>query len=133
MNPDWKRNNKIGLRNFSENVDLHDLVKTLLCRMLRRNYPDSNKYPIYTEYNPARPNDDYPDIWMSIKSDIYIWEIQDKLTSSWVKQILEKHKHATVIMVPLKLVENAWKSKIRKLKNPDPIKLLREVLKDYVI
>lgn len=121
---DWKRNNKVGMRNFNESVDFHDVVKLLLVRMLRRRYPDSNKYPIYTEYNPNNPNEDYPDIWMKIKNDIIIWEIQKEITDEWLEKI--KKKKEDVIIVPLKKL-------ITKPKDLNYLDNLKKQLEVYLI
>ncbi|MHA1481872.1 MAG: hypothetical protein ACTSQA_00355 [Candidatus Heimdallarchaeaceae archaeon] len=128
---DYKRNNKIGLRNFKEASDLHDCVKTQLVRMLRRKHKDNHAVPIYTEHNPERPNEDYPDIWMRVKKDIIVYEIQHKITKNWTKQILEKYEDVDLIIVPLKEVLVNWRSIINKYENP--IDSLREVLEVYVV
>lgn len=113
---DHKRNNKIALRNFSSASDFHDVVKTLLVRMLRREH---KRVPIYTEFNPNNPQKDYPDIWIKIGKDILVYEIQKEITKSWTKQIIEKHPDADVIIVPLKKLS----------RNLDELKVQ---LKDYV-
>lgn len=120
---DWKRNNKIALRNFSEAVDLHDTIKLILVRMLRRRYPNSEKYPIYTEYDPISPNEDYPDIWMRVGGDIYVWEIQESISHTWLEVITERYKNETLIIVPLKEIQEKWKEK--------GLKKLREILEVY--
>ncbi len=128
---DFKRNNKIGLRNFKEASDLHDCVKTQLVRMLRCKHKDNHNVPIYTEFNPERPNKDYPDIWMRIKKDIIVYEIQETVSKKWSKQIQEKYRDVDLIIVPLKEVLYNWRSIINKWENP--IKSLREVLEIYVV
>jgi len=127
----WARNNKIGLRNFKEASDLHDIVKTQLVRMLRRKHKDNHNVPIYTEFNPERPNEDYPDIWMRIKQDIIVYEIQETVSKKWSKQIQEKHCDVDLIIVPLKEVLRNWRLIIDKYENP--IESLREVLEVYVV
>jgi len=127
---DYKRNNKIGLRNFKEKCDLHDVVKTQLVRMLRRKHPNNNN-PIYTEHNPERPNEDYPDIWLRLKQDIIVYEIQENMSKNWVKTILKQYEDVDLIIVPLKEVLTNWRSIIDKYKNP--IDSLREVLEVYVV
>ena len=128
---DWKKNNKIGLRNFNEKVDFHDLVKTQLVRMLRRKHKDNHAVPIYTEHNPEKPNEDYPDIWMRVKQDIIVYEIQQDTSKNWTKQILKKYEDVDLIIVPLKEVLVNWRSIINKYENP--IDSLREVLEVYVV
>ena len=132
----WSRNNKIGLRNFKEKSDLHDILKTQLVRMLRRKHKDNHNVPIYTEYNPERPNEDYPDIWMRIKKDIIVYEIQENMSKNWVKQILKKYEDVDLIIVPLQEVLKNWQNKIHSKSNnnlTDPIKLLNQVLEVYVV
>jgi len=128
---DFKRNNKVGLRNFNEKVDFHDIVKTEIVRMLRRLHKDNHNIPIYTEFNPERPNDDYPDIWMRIKKDIIVYEIQEEVSEKWTNQILKKHHDTDVIIIPLKEVLENWRKIINKYQNP--IDSLREVLEVYVV
>jgi len=128
---DRKRNNKVAIRNFNEAVDFHDVVKLMLVRMLRRKN-NTIHAPIYTEYDPEKPLEDYPDIWMRSKNgDIYVWEIQKEITESWKEQILKRHEAVTLIIVDLKDVEEKWLSS--DLFEVDPIKALREVLEPYVI
>jgi len=129
---DFKRNNKIGLRNFSESVDFHDSVKTLLVRQLRRKHKDSHAVPIYTEFNPDKSNDEYPDIWMRIKQDIIVYEIQKAVSKKWVKQIVEKYEEVDLIMVNLKDVEKAWIKELRKSPT-NPIEKLNKILEVYVV
>lgn len=128
---DFKRNNKIGCRNFKEASDFHDLIKTQLVRMLRRVHPDNHNIPIYTEFNPERPNEDYPDIWLRIKQDIIVYEIQEQVSKKWSYQIQRKHDTVDLIIVPLKEVLVNWK-KNNDFFN-DPIKALRKVLEVYVV
>ena len=128
---DYKKNNKIGLRNFKESVDFHDIVKTELVRMLRRKHPNNLNVPIYTEHNPEKPNEDYPDIWMRIKGDIIVWEIQENMSKNWVKNILKQYEEVDLIIVPLKKLLQDWRSIIDKYENP--VESLREVLEVYVV
>lgn len=128
---DFKKNNKIGLRNFREASDFHDLVKTQIVRMLRREHPDNYKVPIYTEHDPEKPNFDYPDIWMKTKSGIIVYELQSKITKSWTEQIQDKYETVDLIIVPLLEIENKWKN--HKEFEVDPINSLRIVLSDYIV
>ncbi len=128
---DFKRNNKIGLRNFKEASDFHDIVKTQLVRMLRRKHKDNHNIPIYTEYSPDKPNEEYPDIWMRLKKDIIVWEIQENMSKKWLEQIQENYRDVDLIIVPLKEVKLKWREIIDKYKNP--IDSLREILEVYVI
>ena len=136
---DWKKNNKIALRNFSEAVDFHDIVKALLVRLLRRNYPDSSKYPIYTEFNSVEPNQSYPDIWMKVKNDIYVWEIQEQITAKWKEQITKKYEDLNLIIVNLKDFKKQINDKIIKyntfhtIQLDEVIDILKEELDIYVI
>lgn len=117
---DWKRNNKVALRNFHTSCDFHDVVKVLLVRMIRQKYQTSNKYPIYTEHNPEEPNDNYPDIWAKINNDIYVWEIQENVNQKWLKEITEKHESVNLIIVPLRELSH-------------DLTELKKQLKEYVI
>jgi hypothetical protein len=133
---DWKRNNKIGLRNFSESSDFHDIIKTLVVRLLRREHPDNYKIPIYTEHSPTKPNEEYPDIWMRIKNDIVVYEIQKKINKDWIKQISEKYEQVDLIIIETEKVLKEWKQKIHSKSNSpktDPIKLLTNILQKYIV
>jgi len=102
-NIDWKRNNKIALRNFHGGCDFHDIVKTLLVRMIRRKHKTSTAVPIYTEFNPNEPNKSYPDIWMRIKNDVIVWEIQKEITKEWEEKMIKTYEDVgDLIIVPLK-------------------------------
>ncbi|MHA1876701.1 MAG: hypothetical protein ACTSUC_09695 [Promethearchaeota archaeon] len=125
---DWKRNNKIALRNFSKNCDFHDIVKCLFVRMLRRNHKDNGSYPIYTEYDPLKPNKEYPDIWMKLKKDIYVFELQDKITKKWLKQIIKKYENVNLIVIDLQKIFKEWIESKEK-----PLESLRKILEDYII
>lgn len=118
---DFRRNNKILIRNFHETCDLHDIIKLLLVKMLRRKYPNSPRFPIYTEYDATLPCEDYPDIWMRVERDIYVWEIQRKITKSWQDKIIKQYEEVNLIIVPLELFEGL------------KIEQIKEKLKDYVI
>jgi len=112
---DWNKNNKIAIRNFHESCDFHDIVKLTLMRMLRRSYPNSHSCQIYSEYNPEDPHANYPDIWMRVSAykkkrlthTVYVWEIQEKVSEEWKKQIVEKHQEVNLIIVPVKKIKDA--------------------------
>jgi len=118
----WKNNNKTILRNFSENQDLHDVVKILLMRMLRRNYPNSKKVSIYSEFCPEKPHTLYPDVYIDIEGkDKCVFEIQDKWSKDWeIKKAKQYEGIATLIVIKL----NDMPSEINKIKKR---------LEDYVI
>ena len=117
FNIDWKRQNKIVLRNFSESQDHHDMVKTILVRMLRRRYPDSHKIPIYTELDNG---DGIGDVWIRIKSDIYIFEIQKTITNPWLEEMGRRYSEVNLIVIPLKGM-------------PTELEALKLKLKEYLI
>ncbi len=120
----WKKNNKVAIRNFKEACDFHDVVKMLLVRMLRRKHPNSSKVPIYTEFNPDQPNETFPDIWMKDeKRDLYVWELQEVITEQWEQRMNEQYKG---IMKDLFIV------RLKDL-NRDSISLLKKQLEVYVI
>ena len=128
---DFKKNNKIGLRNFKEASDFHDLCKTELVKMLRRLHPDNHATPIYTEYDPVNPREDFPDIWMRLKTDIIVFEIQEDVSKKWLKQIQEQYETVDLIIIPLKEVLKDWKLKMKKVSHP--VDALRTVLEVYVV
>ena len=125
---DYKRNNKLNIgHNVTEAFDFHDVVRLLLMKQLRRKNQDV-RYPLYTEFDPLKPNSDYPDIWMKIKKDIYVWELQSKMTPAWTKQIIKKYEEVNLIIVPLEEIKKEWLTK-----KGDPIKELNKLLEDYVL
>lgn len=106
FNLDYRRNNKIALRNFNECCDKHDIVKLLLVRMLRRKHKSKN-VAIYTEFDPKDPNAEYPDIWMRTQNGhIIVFELQKEITKEWENKVLEKYKEVDLIIVPLKKLSN---------------------------
>ena len=111
---DWKKNNKVEMRNFKETSDFHDVVKLLLVRMLRRRYPNSAKYPIYTE---ASDEEGIPDIKMHLGKDIYVWEIQDKISKEWTERMNDKYQTVDWFCVPLKKLNREWKGGLKRLIN----------------
>ena len=130
---DYKRNNKIALRNFTEPNDLHDVVKTLLVRLLRRKYPNNKSVPIYTEFNPNETNDNYPDIWMKIpKNQIIVYEIQRKASKQWIKIMNDRYESVDWQMVKLDDVEKEWIQELKKSPK-NPIEKLNKVLEKYII
>lgn len=131
MYPDYKRNNKVALRNFSEGVDFHDVVKVLLCRLLRRKHSDSTKCLIYTEYNSEEPNDSYPDIEVQIKLSKYVYELQEEVSEAWKDKMLLQYGHTDLIIVELKKVRHLWKERVAN--GADPMESLKYILQDYII
>lgn len=123
---DFKRNNKIALRCFSESQDFHDIVKTLLVRMLRRKHKDAF---ITTEFNGEIPNKTYPDIFMQIKNQKYVWEIQKEYSENWQKKIelIYLDFDITPITIKLKHLEKKW------LNSDRTIVSLRKLLGDFAI
>ena len=114
-NIDWKRNNKIAIRNPHEECDFHDIVKLLLVRMLRRKYKNSSTVPIYTEFSPEENCDTYPDVWMKVREKlkpstgnrtksewvVYAYEIQKNITKKWLKETIKRYENVNLIIVPL--------------------------------
>lgn len=124
---DWKRNNKVCLRNFSESQDLHDVVKTLLVRMLRRKHPDNQSCQIYTELNIDDRNENYPDIQMLLKrwkkpSEIYVYEIQKEWTENWELKQAKKYEDVNLIVV-----------KLDRFKDNMTIEKIKSLLSGYVV
>jgi hypothetical protein len=134
---DYKRIDKVNVgHNITEAFDLHDITRTLLVRMLRRKHPRKNLCPIYTEFDPLKPNEDYPDIWMRIKTngrapkrqEIYVWEIQKGITKEWEKKIIKQYEEVNLIIVDLNKVEKEWIKQIG-----EPLEALKKILEEYVI
>jgi len=96
----YKLQNKIVLRNFSESSDKHDLIKTQLYRLLRRKYKNC---PIYTEY---QLKGEIPDIYLESKEGIIIYEIQKEVTTKWLKEITKKYKDIKLTIIETKKISN---------------------------
>ena len=134
---DYKRNNKITLRNFNKKVDLHDLIKTLLVRMLRRKHPDNNKCQIYTEFNLDSPNTSYPDVYMcltkGLNNEVYVYEIQGNYSKKWLKSKQLEYENVN-LFIPINLneVRDEW-NKLIKEDNTDILELLRNILDKYIL
>lgn len=112
---DWKRNNSVKIRNTHPSVALHDVVKLLLVRLIRRQNPSVNFVDIYTEHNVNQPNKSYPDIQVTVHGSRnqtkdyknIVYEIQEQWTDEWEKKILKKYEDSDVIFIRLKkLVDN---------------------------
>lgn len=138
---DYRRNNKIILRNFNKKVDFHDLVKTLFVRMLRREHPDINQCQIYTEHNLESPNDNYPDIYMAIRKtqkhtipDIYVYELQEEWNEKWLKKQKLKFEDVS-LFIPINLKEVRDEFDRMRIKQPeaDILDLLRKALEKYIV
>jgi len=116
---DWKKQDKLQFRNFNESVDFHDVVKCILMRMLRRKHPNRTRVPIYSEF--AMTDEGIGDIWMRDEyGDIYVWEIQERITKKWNRMIVKRYEEVNLIIVPLR-------------KMPKTIGLLTKRLKEYIV
>jgi len=92
----YKKINKVCVRNLSEKSDFHDVIKTLLYRMLRR---ENKNIEIYTE---EQLNGEIPDIYLKYKDKIIVWEIQEEDSQAWYEKIKERYSDVDLIIVPLK-------------------------------
>ena len=120
---DYKRNNSVKMRNTHESVDPHDLVKTLLVRILRKQNPDNKNIQIYTEYDVENTNDFYPDVLLKKggagnskrsqrNAGSYYWEIQEAVSSKWTKKMEERYGDSKgYTTVPLKEIEKEFEEK----------------------
>jgi hypothetical protein len=94
--------------------------------MLRRKHPNCK---IYSEYHPTRTNECYPDIFMQIGKDNYVFEVQKIINEDWVKDMMEKYSEETLIIVPLRKIRDSMHLK----KTGDFVENLKEILNEYVI
>jgi uncharacterized Fe-S radical SAM superfamily protein PflX len=130
---DFKRNNKVALRNFTEPNDIHDVIKTLLVRIIRRKYSNNNRVPIYTEYNPKYPNENYPDIWMRLpEQKIVVYEIQRKMSKQWIDKMNEQYEEVEWNLIKIDKIEKEWVEKLKKSPK-DPIGKLTKILEKEII
>lgn len=135
MQINYNKNNKISIRNFSEAVDLHDIIKLLLVRQLRRKHPNINNCQIYTEHSIREIDNNFPDIQMIMRENyrkpvnFYNYELQEAMSPAWLAKMQETYEDTNLIIVNLKEVKKEWK----KSKIKDPIKSLNKVLEKYVV
>lgn len=124
----------MALRNFTEPNDIHDVIKTLAMKIIRRKRPDSGKIPIYSEYDPKKPNEDYPDIWTKTnRGDIIVYEIQRKVSESWKERMNEKYNSISDWhLIDIKKIEKEWVKKLKKSPK-DPIGKLTKILEKEII
>jgi hypothetical protein len=128
---DFKRNNKLNIgHNVTKAFDFHDIVRLLIMKELRRRH--RSEYPIYSEHDPVNPNEDYPDIWMRLGKDIYVWELQSAISPLWQKNICKRYEDVNLIIVPLNDIYSKWIKELN-LEQKEPLDVLRKLLDDYII
>lgn len=137
MKPNYLKMDNVKVRNANQSCDLHDIVKILIVRILRRKYPNKQNCHIYTEYSYESPNEYYPDIelWLKEKHNKpfrrTIIEIQDKVSKKWIKKMNERYTDIDWIIIPLKEVEEEWKEALSN-KKINPIQVLGKILGVYL-
>jgi hypothetical protein len=131
---DYSKNNKVALRNFTEPNDIHDVIKTLLVRLLRRKYPNNKSTPIYTETNPDDLNENYPDIWMKLPNkSIIIYEIQRKVSKQWIDTMKERYNTISDWqLIDINKIEKEWENELKKSPRR-PIEKLNKILEKEII
>lgn len=143
MNPDYKRLDSVKIRNVNESVDLHDCVKVLLVRMLRKKHPNRKSCYIYTEMAYEDQNVYYPDleIWLKDKYNKpfnrIVYEIQEVVTTAWRNKMNKRYKDIQWVEIPLKLIREKWEDRVLSNltynKTFKPLEDLRTILEEYVI
>jgi len=127
----WDKLDKCNIgHNITESFDMHDIIRVTLMRMLRRRYKNKQKCPIYSEFHPTRDNC-FPDIYMQIKDDEYIWEIQKDCSDKWTLNINAQYEMENLFIIPLKPLGASWKEEIKK--GNEPIASLKKLLEPYLI
>lgn len=118
---DWKRQDKVFMRNFTESADLHDIVKLIFMRLLRRKHPNRKKCPIYSEF-PMQERERIGDIFALIDSDVYVWEIQERITKAWKIKVQKDYEDINFRIISLK---NMPRDSIKAIK--------KHLIKEYLI
>jgi hypothetical protein len=127
----WDKLDKCNIgHNATESFEFHDLCRFLLMKMLRRRYKNKEKYPIYSEFHPTR-KEVIPDIYLRVKDDEYIWELQKDCNDKWTMEINSKYENENLFIVPLKPLEKKWKEEVKN--GEDPIASLKNLLIVYLI
>lgn len=99
---DRKRDNSVKIRNTHPATALHDIIKLILVRNIRRQNPNLNAVNIYTEHNAEMPNESYPDVFVEVNNmkrfksaknnSNYVWEIQEKWSKDWEDKIIKMYE-----------------------------------------
>ena len=115
---DWKKQDKLQMRNFLDSVDFHDICKLILMRLLRREHPNRQKAIIYSE--EKRGNNVW-DIWMRTeKKEIYVYELQENWSKEWELKKTKDNPDINVVSIQLKKLPR------------DSIKSITKALSEYV-
>lgn len=140
---DYAKLNKIALRNFSQAVDMHDVVKTMLVRMIRRKHPNIQNCLIYTETPEEKFGGPIPDVTVHLKENFrkpwrkIVYEIQEKFTKAWIEKMNKQYEEIDWYPIPLQDIRDRWETRVMKNfqynKKMDMIKDLEVVLSEYVI
>lgn len=94
---DWENVFKVRLTNIvNENMDKHDVIKTLLVRKLLRNHRKRSFVRIYTEFELE--NGSKVDIYFEDlkKKNVIIYEIQKDFSSQWLEKKTLEYKDYNV-------------------------------------
>lgn len=93
---DWNENNKIRLASSDESMDKHDLIKTLIVRMIRRKHKSELGYvTIYTEHCVRKGKEErFCDVYYeNIKTkEVYCYEIQKNISQKWSEETNKFYK-----------------------------------------
>ena len=139
---DYKRDNSVKIRNTHSSTSVHDVVKLLLVRIIRRQNPNINAVDIYTEHNGNEPNINYPDIFVGVHNFVskkggksakqhktYVWEIQKEWSKSWEDKIIKQHENSDVCIVRLKSLQDKMKE-VYNIDLSDTIEKLNKLLEE---
>ena len=121
-NIDWNNLGKIRLKNSDkESFIFHDIVKLIIVKLILNKSKNRNHQFIYTEY---KFNGRICDIlhYNRLTKEEIVYEIQSKITSSWIKETTDYYKNLDVDLVIIDL---------NKLSNDIPI--LIKQLKELII
>ena len=119
---DWKRQDKVVMRNFAESVDHHDICKIILMRLIRRKHPDKKNVAIYSEFPEGKA---VADVWVrhrrgKDKGSIYVYELQKKYSDKWLKAKMKIHEDVNFIPIELNTIPR------------DSISAIKKALSEYV-
>ena len=109
MENHYQKNNKIKLRNpTNSGFDSHEFIKLALVLLLRKKHKNAS---IYTE---EKIELDIADIYIKIKHDEYVFEIQKDFNKKWQRKTEEKYleRGITPIVIPLKNVISEWENRL---------------------
>lgn len=127
----WDRLDKCNIgHNITDGFLFHDIVRVALMKLLRSRYKGKDKVLIYSEFFPESSR--LPDIYLNLKGQEYIFEIQKSISHEWLEQTTKKYSDVNLIIVPLNEVMKDFIHKFR-FEQKTFEQSIQESLEEYLI